>query len=163
MLDLDSGLGIEFDATVLFSDIFGVELSVGTTAPRLRLIGDGDSIDGGRVWLVPLTAIAQYHHPVYGPWDPYIGLGISWTAPFYSLSTDLKDAGVERLEFEGELSGVAQLGTNYQVDNRWYVNIDLRYFSASLEAQMRTEDGDLPTVTLDTKPVVFSLGIGYKF
>ena len=162
-LELQSGLGVEFDATLMFSDRFAVELSVGAAAPRVSLDTGADASDGGRVWLVPLTAIAQYHHPVYGPWDPYVGLGVTWVLPFYDVSSDLKDAGVERLEFEGGPGPVAQIGTNYQMDNRWYLNIDLRYFGTSLDAQMRTGDGDLPTVTLDAKPLVFSLGFGYKF
>ena len=31
-LDLRSGFGVEFDATLMFSDLFGVELSIGTSA-----------------------------------------------------------------------------------------------------------------------------------
>ncbi len=162
-LELQSGLGVEFDATLMFSDRFGVELSVGAAAPRVRLDTGAETIDGGRVWLVPLTAIAQYHPPIYGPWDPYIGLGVTWVLPFYDLSKDLKDSGVERLEFDGGPAPVAQIGTNYQMDNRWYLNIDLRYFGTSLDAQLRTGEEDLPTVTLDAKPLVFSLGFGYKF
>jgi outer membrane protein len=57
----------------------------------------------------------------------------------------------------------AQIGANYQMDNRWYLNIDLRYLGTSLDAQVRTDEGDLPTVTLDAKPLVISLGFGYKF
>ena len=163
-LDLQSGLGVEFDATVMFSDRFGVEFSIGASAPRLHINGgDWDDIDAGRVWLVPLTAIAQYHHPVYGPWDPYVGLGVSWVAPFYNTPTDVKEAGIERLEFEGGAGVAAQIGVNYQMDNRWYANIDLRYFGTSIDAQVRTDEGDLPTVKLDMKPVVISLGFGCKF
>ena len=163
-LDLRSGLGVEFDATLMFSDRFGVELSVGASAPRLSVSGgDWGDIDAGRVWLVPLTAIAQYHHPVYGPWDPYIGLGVSWVAPIYNTSENLKEAGIEELEFEGSAGMAAKIGVNYQMDNRWYINIDLSYLGTSLDARVRTDEGDLPTVTLDTKPVVISLGFGYKF
>ena len=163
-LDLQSGLGVEFDATLMFSDQFGVELSVGASAHRLQVSGgDQGTIDAGRLWLVPLTAIAQYHHPVYGPWDPYIGLGLTWAAPFYKESEDASDAGIEEMEFEGGPAIAAQIGVNYQMDNRWYANVDLRYFGTSVDAQVRTDEGDLPTVTLDIKPLVISLGFGYKF
>ena len=163
-LDLQSGLGVEFDATLMFSDQFGVELSVGASAHRLQVSGgDPGTIDAGRLWLVPLTAIAQYHHPVYGPWDPYIGLGLTWAAPFYKESEDASDAGIEEMEFEGGPAIAAQIGVNYQLDNRWYANVDLRYSGTSVDAQVRTDEGDLPTVTLDIKPLVISLGFGYKF
>ena len=163
-LDLRSGLGAEFDATLMFSDLFGVEFSIGTSAHRLELSGgDLGTNDAGRLWLVPLTAIAQYHHPIYGPWDPYVGLGMTWAAPFYKESGDANDAGIEDIEFDGGPAIAAQIGVNYQMDNRWYANIDLRYSGTSLDAQVRTAEENFPTVTLDAKPLVVSLGFGYKF
>jgi outer membrane protein len=163
-LDLQSGLGVEFDATLLFTDRFAVELSIGASAPRLQIRGDASGdIDGGRLWLFPLSAIGQYHHPVYGHWDPYVGLGVSWAVPFYDLPQAAEDAGYEDINFESGPAVVGQLGVNYQVDNRWYVNLDLRYFNSSLDVRVNTEDEDFPTVTLDTSPVVVSLGFGYKF
>ncbi|MBD3872897.1 MAG: OmpW family protein [Acidobacteria bacterium] len=163
-LDLSSGPGLEFDATVMFSDVIGIELSVGVSGHRLDLVGgDWDGIDGGWVGLVPLTALAQYHLQVYGPWDPYFGLGITWIGGFSSLSSDFQDAGVEDLDLKGGAGLAAQIGTNYQMNNRWYANVDLRYLGASLDATVRTDEGDLPTVKLDIKPWVFAIGCGYKF
>ena len=163
-LDLSSGPGLEFDATAMFSDVIGVELSVGVSGHRLDLVGgDWNGIDGGWVWLMPLTALAQYHLQVYGPWDPYFGLGITWIQPFSSLSNDLKDAGVEDLDLKGGAGVAAQIGTNYQMNNRWYANVDISYLGASIEATVRTDEGDLPTVKLDIKPWVFAVGFGYKF
>jgi outer membrane protein len=115
------------------------------------------------VWLVPVNAIAQYHPPVYGPWDPYIGIGVSWVAPFYDPSAELSDAGVDTLDLEGGAGVAGQLGVNYQLDHRWYANIDLRYSGTSLDARVRTDEEDFPTVTLDITPFVVSLGFGYKF
>jgi outer membrane protein len=163
-LKLHSGYGLEFDATLMFSDRFGVELSAGVSAHRLCISGgDLGDIDAGRVWLVPVTAIAQYHHPVFGPWDPYIGLGLTWGIPFFDLSQEASDAGVERLELEGGPAIAAQIGVNYQLDNRWYANIDLRYTGTSFDSQLRTADEDFPTMTLDAKPLAVSLGFGYRF
>ena len=163
-LKLHSGYGFELDATLMLSDRFGVELSVGASAHRFCVTGgDWGDVDACRVWLVPLTAIAQYHIPVYGEWDPYLGIGFSWVAPFYKVSSDLSDAGVERLDLEGGAGVAAQLGVNYQMDHRWYVNLDFRYLGTSLDARVRTEEEDFPTVTLDTNPLVVSLGFGYKF
>lgn len=163
-LDLRSGFGIEFDATLMFSDIFGVEFSVGTSAHQVQTSGgDIGSYDVGWLWLVPLTAIAQYHHPIYGPWDPYVGLGITWSAPFFKISGDASDSGIEEIEFDSAPAVAAQIGVNYQMDNRWYANIDLRYFGTSLEAQVRMDGENLPTIELDAKPLVVSLGFGYKF
>ena len=115
------------------------------------------------MWLVPLTAIAQYHLPVYGPWDPYVGLGLTWAAPFFKMSGDASDAGVEQIDVEGGPAIAAQIGVNYQLDNRWYANVDIRYSGTSVDAQVRMDGENLPTITLDAKPLVVSLGFGYKF
>jgi outer membrane protein len=163
-LTLHSGWGLELDATLMFSARFGVELSIGASAHRFCLSGgDWGDIDGGKVWLVPVNAIAQYHPPVYGPWDPYIGVGFSWVPPIYNGSGELSDAGVTDLDLDGGVGVAAQLGINYQMDHRWYANIDLRYSGTSLDARVRTEEEDFPTVTLDIKPLTVSLGFGYKF
>ena len=163
-LDLSSGPGLEFDATVMFSDLIGAEFSIGASYHRLDLVGgDWNGIDGGPVWLVPLTAIAQYHVQVYGPWDPYFGLGITWIQPFSSLSSELRDAGVEDLDLEGGIGVAAQAGVNYQMNNRWYANLDISYLGASIDATVTTDEGELPTVKLDIKPWVLAIGLGYKF
>jgi outer membrane protein len=141
-----------------------VELSIGTSAHQLQVSGDDlGTVDAGRLWLVPLTAIAQYHHPVYGPWDPYVGLGISWAAPFFKMSGEASDAGVESMEFESGPAIAAQIGVNYQMDNRWYANFDLQYSGTSLDAQVRVDEENLPTIKLDIKPIAISIGFGYKF
>lgn len=162
--EVGSSLGIEFDATMKFSNLFAAEFSIGGSAPRLNAVGgDEGTIDAGRLWLMPLTATAQYHVQVYGPWDPYVGLGVTWIVPFYSTSDDLRAAGLDDVSFEGSLGLAAQVGFNYQMDNRLYFNFDLRYLGASLEARAKTDEEDLPTVTLDINPFVIGLGFGYKF
>lgn len=163
-LDLNSGLGAEFDATLMISDLFGVELSIGASAHRLEITGgDVGTVDAGRLWLVPLTAIGQYHVPIYGPWDPYVGLGVTWALPLHGKSGDVEEAGIEEMEFEGGPAIAAQIGINYQMDNRWYANIDLRYTGTTLDAQVRVDGENLPTLKLDMKPLIVSLGFGYKF
>lgn len=163
-LVLDSGFGAEINSTLLISDRFAVEFSAGVSVAELALEdGVWDGIDAGGVWLVPLTAIAQYHHPIYGQWDPYVGLGVTWIVPIYRQANAVTEAGIEELEFEGSLGLAAQLGVNYQMDHKWYANIDLRYLGSSLDVRVRTDEGDLPPVTMDVNPFVISLGIGYKF
>jgi outer membrane protein len=163
-LVLDSAFGAEFDATMLFADNLAIEFSVAASVPGLAIDGgDWDGLDAGGLWLVPLTAIAQYHPPIYGLWDPYVGLGVTWIVPYYRQPNAVTEAGIEEIEFDGGLGFAAQLGLNYHLDHRWFANVDLRYLGASLDARVRTDEGDLPPVSLDVKPLVISLGLGYKF
>lgn len=167
MLDLGSGFGAEYVATARFSEMFGAQFTVGATVQDLTVVGEetccGSSIDGDRVWLFPLTAMGQFHIPVYGPWDPYLGVGAAWTVPYYKISTDLENSGVADVDFKGQLGFAAQAGFNYTLDNRWFVNLDVRYLGVSLEAEVSLEDGEIDTVDLDTKPWLVGFGFGYRF
>ena len=165
-LELGDGIGIEYNAEARFSEMFGVELAVGSTVQDLSAVGVDfccGGIDGGQVWLFPLTAVGQFHIPIYGHWDPYVGLGVAWMIPYYKLSDDLDTAGVADIDFKGTLGLAAQVGVDYSLNNRWYANLDVRYLGVSLEADVALDDGTSDTVDLDTKPWVIGLGFGYRF
>jgi len=165
-LDLSAGGGLELVAVASFSEMFAAEFTVGATLQSLNVTGTDiccGGIDGGWVWLFPLTAVAQFHIPVYGKWDPYLGIGIAWTYPYDDLSSDIKDFGVQDIDFKSTVGLAAQGGVNLALNNRWYANLDVRYLGVSLEATVRTDDGELEPVDLDIKPWVFGIGLGYRF
>jgi outer membrane protein len=165
-LDLESGAGLEFDAAVMFTPRFGAEISIAGTAHELRAVGAGTGccgVDGGTVWLVPLTVTLQYHPPVYGSWDPYVGLGYGLLEPIYSIEGDLETLGAERVELDGDYGPVLQIGVNYNLGSNWYLNIDARAFTAALEVRVRTETEDLPPVQLEVDPVLVGFGVGWRF
>ncbi|MDX2435711.1 MAG: OmpW family outer membrane protein [Acidobacteriota bacterium] len=165
-LELAAGIGLEYVAVARFSEMFSAEFAVGATAQELTAIGDDiccGGIDGGRVWLFPLTALGQFHIPIYGNWDPYVGLGVVWTVPYYKLSNDLKNTEAEDIDFKSKVGLAAQAGFNYSLNNRWYANFDARYLGVSLEAKVRLDDSEVDTVDLDIKPWVIGFGFGYRF
>lgn len=165
-LDLGAGYGAEYVAAARFSEMFSAEFSVGATVQDLAVVGDEfccGGVDGGRVWLFPVAALGQFHIPIYGRWDPYVGVGAAWTIPYYKLSNDLEADGVDDIDFKGTIGLAAQAGFNYTLDNRWYVNLDVRYLDVNLEAEVRLGDGEVDTVDLDTKPWVIGFGFGYRF
>jgi len=165
-LELGAGGGVEFDAVARFSEMFAAEFTIGVTAQPLTVIGDDlccGGTDGGWVWLVPLTAVAQFHIPIYGKWDPYVGLGIAWTYPHDNLSSDIKDYGVRAIDFKGTVGLAAQGGVNYTINNRWFANLDIRYLGVSLETRVTTDTGEFEPVDFDIEPWVFGIGFRYRF
>jgi outer membrane protein len=165
-LELGAGVGIEYDLTARFSEMFAAEFTLGATAQKLAAVGDDiccGGIDGDEVWLFPVTAVGQFHIPVYGAWDPYVGLGVAFMIPYYKLSGDLENTEIVDIDLKSKLGVVAQAGVNYSLNNRWYANVDIRYMGVSLEAEVTVDDGNIDTVDLDTKPWVFGLGLGYRF
>jgi outer membrane protein len=165
-LEIDDGFGLEIDATLLISELVTAEISAAVSRHELRLAEAGaccGATDGGEVWILPITVLVRYHLPVYGPWDPYAGLGLTWAAPYYDLAPELEEAGVERLDLEGGVGLAAQLGVGYTIDARWRANLDLRHLGYSFDARVRTAAGDLAPASLDLEPWVLSLGLGYRF
>ena len=75
----------------------------------------------------------------------------------------MKNAGVEQLDFEGNPGIAAQIGVNYTVNNRTSANFDVRYLGTTLDARVRTDEGDFEPVTLDIKPWVIGVGFQYRF
>ncbi len=144
-LQVGAGGGLEFDAVARFSEMFAAEFTVGVTLQGLDVIGTESccgSIDGGWVWLFPMTAVAQFHIPVYGKWDPYLGLGVAWTPAMDDLSSELEGEDVREIDFKGTVGLAAQGGVNLTLNNRWYANFDVRYLGVSLEATAKTADGE---------------------
>ncbi len=171
-LELDAGGGFDLHATLDIFERLAAQVSVGASSHRLEAVtagsccgggSGGERVDGGRVWLVPVSLLVQYHHPVYGEWDPYVGLGFVWTYPMYDLTGDLEAAGVERLDLDGGAGFAAQIGANYALDNHWRASVDLRYLGVGIDARVRTAEGDLEPVSLDANPWVFGLGLAYRF
>jgi outer membrane protein len=165
-LELSSGIGLEYEAIVRFSKLFGAEFTVGATYHELEATPTEtccQAVDGGSVWLFPLSTVAQIHVPVNRKWDPYAGLGVAMVIPYYRYSQEFGEAGVERLDLEGNAGLAAQMGVTYTLDRRWRVNLDIRYLGVSLDARVRTTEGDLEPVSLDIKPLVVGIGVNHQF
>ncbi|MGD9253028.1 MAG: OmpW family outer membrane protein [Holophagae bacterium] len=165
-LELQSGAGLEFDATLLFAGQFAVEFTLGGIGHDVRAIGETakcTGVDGGTVWLIPVTAVFQYHPPIFGPWDPYVGIGLAYIAPISNLTSEFEGLGFDELDLDGEAGFVAQAGVGYQLDDHWYLNIDFRYIQASIEARVRSGDTDYPPVELDMNPLLAGFGVGFRF
>lgn len=166
VLATDDGAGLELDATVMFHPRFGAALTIGGSAHDLRAVGDSAGccgIDGDTAWLVPITATVRYHPPVFGAWDPYLGIGVGWLASFYSVSDEFAALGVDELDLEADAGIAAQVGVNYALGESWYLNLDIRYLSTTLEARIRGSEQDFPAVDLEIDPLLFGFGIGWRF
>lgn len=165
-LAIRDGGGLELEGTLVIHPRVSAALTLGGSALDLRAIGDDTGccgIDGGTAWLVPIIVTIRYHPPVFGAWDPYLGIGAGWLGAFDSVTDDLETLGVEALDLEGVAGFVAQAGVNYAVGPDWYLNLDIRYLSATVEARFRSGGELLPSTELDLDPVLFGFGMGFRF
>jgi len=169
----------ELDFTYFFNKHFAAELILGTTHHKVSTVGSdlsaigassNASVDLGKVWLLPPTLTIQYHLPV-GKFNPYIGAGANYTI-FYSVNSG---PTVNNVSYKDKFAFAAQIGTDYDVSKRFFINVDLKKIwlktTATVDASNLTPTGSpqlapvLGSIKADVKvyPWMPSIGVGYKF
>jgi len=160
---LSSGPGIEIDWVLWPLDELTVELSVGASPLPVGTTGGSlGGIDGGSVWRLPLSAVAQYRPDLFGKFDPYVGLGFVYNVMMFDDSSAFKelfsDAG-----FSNEIDLVAQVGVTYALDLRWSANLDLRYMGLRTTGTFVGADGTGDELDFFLDPWVVGLGFRYRY
>jgi len=107
---------------------------------------------------LPPTLSVQYYFNPEQKFRPYVGAGLNYTVFF----NDKLDAGVgvgTDLELDNSFGLAAQVGFDYDIDEKWFVNADVRYISIETTAT----NAALGSSDIDLNPTVISVGVGYKF
>lgn len=178
-IDISTAYIPELDFTYFFSKHIAAELILGTSKHTVRAKGadlsaiggpSGADVDLGKVWLLPPTLTLQYHLPMACGLKPYIGAGVNYTI-FYN-----KSAGpvVKDISYENKFGFATQLGLDYDISKKLYLNLDIKKIflstDATVDASNLTPSGHpelnpvLGSIGANTKinPWVIGLGIGYK-
>ena len=97
-------------------------------------------LDVGSTWVFPPTVLLQYHFTNFGAFQPYVGVGVNFTAypwskggnSFSALWTPLLGIPGSGLVASNGLKvssswGVAgQVGFDYMLNQNWGINLDLK-------------------------------------
>lgn len=152
----------EIDFTYFFTKNIAAELIL--TYPQKHDITVG-GVNIGTLKHLPPTLTVQYHFNPEGMFRPYAGAGINYTK-FMSVRTSAGNlAGgalgnpAVRVE-SGSFGLAAQLGFDYKVAEKWFLNVDVKKVFIETEV---TVDGLGKYVDLDIDPWLYSVGVGYRF
>ena len=160
---LSSGPGFEADWVLWPLDELTVELSAGVSIHSLGTRGGSlDGLDGGELWRIPLSAVAQYRPDLHGPFDPYVGLGFVFNVTTSTGSSAFEESYPDA-DFSNDLDLVAQVGVNYELDVRWSANLDLRYMGMRTTGTYTAVDGSSQEIDFDLNPWVVGLGFRYRY
>jgi outer membrane protein len=160
-LDVDDALGLTFNGTYMVTNNFGVELLA-----ALPYEHDLDGKPNGSLGLsgkigstkhLPPTLSAQWHFDPIGRVIPYLGAGINYTL-FFDESTTGDLAGT-KLDLDASFGLAGQVGVDMQVNEAWFVNIDLRYIQ--IESDASVDGAGIGDV--DINPWVFGINVGRSF
>ncbi|SFD24394.1 OmpW/AlkL family protein [Pseudoalteromonas denitrificans] len=166
-VDSNTQLGITLDYAI--NDNWALELIAAT--PFSHDIDGEAGLDGaslGSTKHLPPTLLAQYHFGGSNAvFRPFIGAGINYTIFFdeqagQDLKTTLGTNDVE-LKLDNSLGLAAQAGFNYSVNNKWAVHAVATYMDIDSDAEIFANGTKALTSTVNIDPVVFMLGMKYKF
>ena len=155
--DRGDGFGASF--THFFSHHYAAEIA----AYRLRHDGkvrfEGvDTFDIGRLTMTPLVATLQWHAEHDRRFDPYAGAGLAYTRAGSLHSDDLDRLGVGRVRIKGRTGWTAVAGASYAFMKPVAIAAEARfigYHPSSGPSDAR--------VTLQLSPVIYSLGLRWRF
>mgnify|MGYP006268976505 CR=1 FL=1 len=163
-VDIDTSLVPEFDITYFFSDNLAAELILGVTPHDVTAINTalGD-VDLGDVTLLPPTLTVQYHFNPDGQVRPYIGAGVNYTLFF---NEDLpQGTALDSIDYDPSLGLALQAGVDYALNERWFLNVDVKkvWINTDVTIDGTTNLGAVVDADVDINPVIFGVGVGWRY
>ncbi|MDR3467470.1 MAG: OmpW family protein [Xanthobacteraceae bacterium] len=154
----------ELDISYFFSKNLAAELILGVTPHHITGTGALAGLDIGKTWLLPPTLLVQYHFTNFGAFQPYVGVGVNYTAFF---STSAANAGgplsVTSLGVGSTFGAAAQVGFDYMIDRHWGLNFDVK--KLYLEPKFDATVNNVIAVNgrANINPWLIGGGVAYKF
>ncbi|KMQ76875.1 OmpW/AlkL family protein [Marinobacter subterrani] len=179
-VSVDSNTQLGLTLSYMFTDRIALGV-LGATPFSHDIEGDG-SVLGTKGKLaetkhLPPTFTVQYFPmPGGSKFQPYLGLGVNYTTFFEEKpSQALTDtyaslaAGVTRtdIELDDSVGLAAEIGADYMITKNigvnaaiWYADIDTE---ATINAYAGNTKADTSTIDVDIDPLVYMVGVSYKF
>lgn len=155
LVNVDDSVGLGFNFTYRFTPNWAIEvLAAAPFTHDIELIG-GPRV--GETKHLPPTVSVQYHFATDSKFHPYVGAGVNYTL-FFDEKAVGPLAGSE-LSLDDSFGLAAQLGADIDLNETWFLNIDLRYIKIETDA---TLDGS-PLTIAKIDPFVYGIAIGTRF
>lgn len=153
---LTSNIGIELLAATPFSHNVGVKGMPGAFAGLNGNLGELKH-------LPPTLSVVYYPLDAASPFQPYVGAGINYTWFFDTeLSSEAENKGFSGLDMKDSWGLAAQVGMDYMLTENIMLNAQVRYID--IETTGTTSFGGAKVkVDVDVDPMVYMVGLGYKF
>lgn len=155
-IDVDDGTSVSVDFTYMLRENIGIEVLA--AYPFTHDI----TLNGTKIAEtdhLPPTVSVQYHFQPKSNVRPYVGVGLNYTTFFSeSITTEGTTAGITSLSLDDSFGLALQGGVDFNLTEKWYLNLVLRYIN--IETTAKT---NLPDIDVDINPWVYTLGVGTSF
>ena len=150
----------EIDASYFVTPNVALELIATTPQKQTVSLNMGDAAHPtklGTLRHLPPTLTVQYHFaPTNAIVRPYIGAGINYTH-FSSVNLGNGAYDVDRNSW----GTAVQFGADFPITQNLYFNVDFKKIDIRTDVTATASGANLGTVKVD--PVLFGVGIGYRF
>lgn len=152
---IDTSVVPEIDVSYFFAENWAVELIAAVT-PHDVVHTAG--VDLGEAWLLPPTLTLQYHFDPKGQaLRPYLGAGINYTT-FFGVD---EPAGLS-IDYDDSFGLALQAGVDIPFGKGWVVNVDVKKIFINTDVTI-VGLGPVVLADVDINPVVFGIGVGYRY
>ncbi|AHL74189.1 membrane protein [Stutzerimonas stutzeri] len=167
-LDSDTQLGLNF--AYMLTDKVGIELLAASPFSHdvgvAGMPGGFASLNGklGELkHLPPTLSVVYYPLDSKSAFQPYVGAGINYTWFFDDkLSSEAEGKGFSGLDMKDSWGLAAQVGMDYMLTDNVMVNAQVRYID--IDTTGTTSFGGAKVkVDVDVDPMIYMVGLGYKF
>ena len=174
---VDNAVTAELDITYMITKHIGIEAIAGTGKHTVSLEGPGATLagvgtpalaDGDELfdlWVIPPTISLQYHFMPDSNIRPYVGAGINYTFFTDDEATSQLESKLNQgvhVSTENGFGWSLQAGLDYDINDKFFANVDVKYIDIDTTAALDTTLGTLK-VDLDVDPWVVGVGIGMRF
>jgi len=156
----------EVDGTYFFTQNIAVEAIAAVTYHDVRVKNNNlgslglNPLSLGSTRLLPPTVTAQWHFLTSGAFKPYVGAGVNYTF-FYDQHGGPSNV-IQSTHYNDALGAALQIGTDYQIANRWYLNVDAKKLFVGTDVHLGTVVGPIKA-RVDIDPWLLGFGVGYRF
>ncbi len=165
-VDDNTQLGITF--TYMLSDNVGIGVLAATpfshtVSAKGVLASDLDVLD---VKHLPPTVSVQYFPMASdSKFQPYLGIGLNYTVFFdEKLTSDFKDVlGDGSAKLKDSFGLAFELGCDYELSDNLVLNAAIWSIDIDTDATIKLDAGPKITTDVDIDPLVYMVGVGYKF
>jgi len=168
--DVQDDTFVTFNGVYMIDENWGVELLAALPFEHdVEAFGSnlGSLGEIGSTKHLPPTLSAQYYFNNTSSFTPYVGLGLNYTL-FFNEKLTSTAAGllsgqlgitVNDFSLDNSLGLAYQIGVDYDINEKWLVNLDLR--KIDIDADAEVNGIDIGTVKID--PTLIGVNVGYKF
>lgn len=164
-LSVDSNIQLGLNFVYFFDNNWAIELLAATPFKHDVKLHNGDTTTAlGEVTHLPPTLSALYYFDTSTDFKPYVGVGLNYTIIFdEKFSSTYKNAGFSHLSLDDSFGLSAQMGADYQLDDKWSLNASIRYIDIDTQATFDVGGESIGKADISIDPMVYSLMLGYKF